>query len=542
LIPYCNNGKIYLALLKDISLILQLHTDADVVLDYAAAAKLPEDLAERKAYMYKIKRFYLSKGGISMMKVATSKFLKASKPVIKNLIEELTKDFSYVSVLGTDTYGKSYYVQRTGSGINDSSWNERGFVIRVHNGINYSEYSFNELYEDRLCEVIKHIKHNTRKQLEKLKEGLMEISSYPVIEEEEFEKIFNGEVKFLPEAVSSEEKLAKLSAIMNKGLKLSELMVDFEVSYMEVHISKIFISSKKNMEQSYVWSQGYIMPTVREGENTKYSYRGYSGLKGMELLEELEAGVDEVVDEAIKLLHADTIEPGEYDVICTPSVTGLIAHEAFGHGVEMDMFVKNRAKAVEYLGKSVASPLLTMTDGAGSAAHVSSYIFDDEGTLAGDTRVIKDGILQNGISDLLSALRLGTTPTGNGKRESFERKAYSRMTNTFFAPGSDKLEDMIGSISHGYLIDVPSSGMEDPKNWGIQCMLLRGTEIRDGKLTDRIVSPIIVTGYVPELLKSISMISGDFELYGTGACGKGYKEYVKTSDGGPYIKAKARLG
>ena len=31
-------------------------------------------------------------------------------------------------------------------------------------------------------------------------------------------------------------------------------------------------------------------------------------------------------------------------------------------------------------------------------------------------------------------------------------------------------------------------------------------------------------------------------LEGGGACGKGYKEFVTVSDGGPYIKARIRLG
>ena len=34
----------------------------------------------------------------------------------------------------------------------------------------------------------------------------------------------------------------------------------------------------------------------------------------------------------------------------------------------------------------------------------------------------------------------------------------------------------------------------------------------------------------------------DEELNGGGMCGKGYKEWVKVSDGGPYIKARIRLG
>ena len=101
---------------------------------------------------------------------------------------------------------------------------------------------------------------------------------------------------------------------------------------------------------------------------------------------------------------------------------------------------------------------------------------------------------------------------------------------------------MIKSVKYGFLIDSAESGMEDPKNWGIQCIANVGKEIKDGKLTGNIFSPIIITGYVPDLLKSISMISSEFGTSGTGYCGKGYKEWVKVSAGGPYIKCKARLG
>lgn len=236
------------------------------------------------------------------------------------------------------------------------------------------------------------------------------------------------------------------------------------------------------------------------------------------------------------------IIPGEYDIITTPEVSGLIAHEAFGHGVEMDMFVKNRALAKEYIGKQIASEIVNMRDGAAGVSNVSSYYFDDEGQVATSTQIIQNGVLVSGICDALSASRLNVKATGNGKRQSFDHKAYTRMTNTYFCAGNDKYEDMVASIVHGYQLEGMESGMEDPKHWGIQCIVARGREIKDGKFTGKIVAPVILSGYVPDLLKSISMVSNDMELYGAGYCGKGYKEYVKTSNGGPYIKAKARLG
>ena len=208
----------------------------------------------------------------------------------------------------------------------------------------------------------------------------------------------------------------------------------------------------------------------------------------------------------------------------------------------MDMFVKGRALGADYIDKRVGSDLVTMHEGAKCADSVTGYAFDDEGVLAGDVTEIDKGILKTGICDALSALRLGISPTGNGKRENFEHKAYTRMTNTLFDSGTSTLEEMIESISYGFLLKGMKSGMEDPKHWGIQCIVERGYEIRDGVLTGKVVAPVCMTGYVPDLLNSVSMVSRDRMVFGSGGCGKGHKEWVKVADGGPYLKAKARLG
>ena len=284
------------------------------------------------------------------------------------------------------------------------------------------------------------------------------------------------------------------------------------------------------------------MALVAGEDRTEMSYTAVSGRCGPELFDHMDEKLPEAIRIGKDLLAAEHVVPGEYDVITAPEVTGLIAHEAFGHGVEMDMFVKGRALGADYIGKRVGSEKVTMHEGALCAVDVTSYAFDDEGIPAGDVTEIENGILRAGICDALSALRLGTVPTGNGKRESFSHKAYTRMTNTMFDSGDSTLEEMIASIRKGYLLEGMQSGMEDPKHWGIQCIIDRGYEIIDGKLTGKIVSPLVMTGYVPDLLGSVSMVSRDREVFGAGACGKGHKEWVKVADGGPYLKAKVRLG
>ena len=235
-----------------------------------------------------------------------------------------------------------------------------------------------------------------------------------------------------------------------------------------------------------------MLPIVADENGNNSFYDAISGVNSIKLLDQLETKIDDTCALAKSLLTSTPLVPGVYDIITAPDITGLIAHEAFGHGVEMDMFVKGRAKAVEYMNKRVASDIVTMHEAAKGNEECSSYFFDDEGTLAHDTIEIKNGILKAGVCDAISALVLGVEPTGNGKRQSFERKAYTRMTSTYFEGGNDTLEDMIKSIKHGYLITGMHSGMEDPKNWGIQCAAALGREIVDGKFSGKVVSPVMI--------------------------------------------------
>lgn len=129
----------------------------------------------------------------------------------------------------------------------------------------------------------------------------------------------------------------------------------------------------------------------------------------------------------------------------------------------MDQFVKDRALSKQYMGKRVAAKGVYMHDGAAGQKNVASFFFDDDGVLAQDTLIIKDGILVGGMCDLVSGTQLNYKPTGNGRRQSHLNKVYTRMTNTYFEKWHDKLEDMIKSIKHGYMLFDTNNGMEDPK-------------------------------------------------------------------------------
>lgn len=471
------------------------------------------------------------------MKVKESSFIKENKPLFKKLVNTLLEDYEYVSVFVNDSIGKVYAVSKSGINISESELNTtRGYVVKVYDRGCYAEYSGNTISESEVENIIALVK----KDLTKLSEN-SEKAVYPLPEDEEASFVKYGEIEIDPTEIGDEEIIERLKKLQKQGMEFDERIINCGVNTSFKKYSNLFLSKNKDLEQNLMWSSIGISINTKRGAEVKTAYDSASSNGGIEILDLLPSKVEKVGKIAIELLDSEPIKPGEYECICDPSTTGMIVHEAFGHGVEMDMFVKDRALAQKYIGEYVASELITMHDG-NAVDQTATYYFDDEGTLSHDTVIIDKGILVSGISDLQSALVLGTKPTGNGRRESFMRKAYTRMTNTYFEPGKDKLEDMIASVKDGLLLEMPFSGMEDPKNWGIQCMVNYAREIKDGKLTGKMYSPIVLTGYVPDLLKSISMVSDTLELNGAGACGKGHKEWVKVSDGGPYIKAKIRLG
>ena len=477
------------------------------------------------------------------MKAPFSPYLDSLAPGMKALADLLGQSFDYVSILSTDSVGFSVSISQRSKRVTGTNMTtERGNVVRVCRDGRYSEYAFNELPED-VQALADEIRRELNRQFDVLAAAGAKTYDTPVLEEEPLELFVEKETGRLPETEDMKALVETFTRLSDRGVETIPRALDCMLNASSTHICKMFLSKNRFLRQSYVYTEGTCAAYAPNDQGEmKVVYEGVSGCCGPEVLSELEGVVDKLPKTMEEMLSSEKIEPGEYEIITDPGISGLIAHEAFGHGVEMDMFVKNRALGKEYIGKRVGSELCTMHEGALCAESVTAYAFDDEGTPAGDVTEIDHGILKTGICDALAALRLGVKPTGNGKRENFAHKAYTRMTNTVFDSGESTLEEMVASVKHGYLLQGTDSGMEDPKHWGIQCIMSRGYEIRDGAFTGRVVSPVVMTGYVPDLLGNISMASVDRRVDGNGACGKGHKEWVKVADGGPYLKTKARLG
>lgn len=231
---------------------------------------------------------------------------------------------------------------------------------------------------------------------------------------------------------------------------------------------------------------------------------------------------------------------GVHDVILDSDLAGILAHEAIGHTAEADI-VQEGSVAGDFVGKLVASPLISMVDfantHAGEVLPVPVYV-DDEGVASVDTWLIKEGVLQGFMHNKESALHFNTETTGNARAYQFYDEPLIRMRNTAILPGTDKLEDMIKSIDRGYYLMWPSNGQADSTSEFMFGVTL-GYEIRDGAL-GRAITDTTISGIAFDMLKSVTMVADDMSWGCAGMCGK--KQIIPVGMGGPAIKCRIHIG
>ncbi|NMD43582.1 MAG: TldD/PmbA family protein [Firmicutes bacterium] len=221
-------------------------------------------------------------------------------------------------------------------------------------------------------------------------------------------------------------------------------------------------------------------------------------------------------------------------------LAGILAHEAIGHTVEADIVLSGSA-AGGRIGQPVATPLITLIDYAhsynGETCPVPVYL-DDEGTRAEDAVIIEQGLLKSYLHNRESAMHYGVAPTGNARAYQFFDEPLIRMRNTAILPGSSSLKEMIASVDDGYYLIRPSNGQADSTSEFMFGIVL-GYEIKKGKL-GRAIRDTTISGIAFDMLKTVSMISGEINWMSSGMCGK--KQLIPVGMGGPAIRCQVNVG
>ncbi len=229
---------------------------------------------------------------------------------------------------------------------------------------------------------------------------------------------------------------------------------------------------------------------------------------------------DEAARRAILLLDAVDAPAGAMDVVLGPGWPGILLHEAVGHGLEGDFNRRATSAFTGMIGKSVASPLVTVVDDGTIATRRGSLNVDDEGTPTQRNVLIENGVLKGYLQDRMNARLMGVPATGNGRRESYAHMPLPRMTNTFMLAGQDAPEDIIKGVKRGIYAVAFGGGQVDITSGKFTFSGSEAYLIEDGKVTAPVRGATFI-GNGPEVLKRVVAVGHDLSLdQGIGTCGK----------------------
>ncbi|MEZ5978873.1 MAG: metallopeptidase TldD-related protein [Planctomycetota bacterium] len=243
---------------------------------------------------------------------------------------------------------------------------------------------------------------------------------------------------------------------------------------------------------------------------------------------------DDLVRRTQVLFDARRPPAGEMPVVLAAGASGILLHEAIGHGLEADHNRKGQSIYSDRVGTKVAGPDVTVVDSGLHPGERGALEFDDEGYPSERTVLIEDGVLRGYLHDTISARHYGVEPTGSGRRESFRHVPMPRMRCTYMENGPNDRDEIVASVKRGILAENFANGQVAIGAGDFTFFVKNGWLIEDGRLTAPI-RDVNIIGNGPDALSRITMVANDFRLdTGGWTCGK-EGQSVPVSQGLPTV-------
>ena len=268
--------------------------------------------------------------------------------------------------------------------------------------------------------------------------------------------------------------------------------------------------------------------------------RSYAVRNGIEAISEARIAkiVADTVESTTRQFTAIQPEGGEMPVVLAKGSSGILLHEAIGHGMEADFNRKNESIFSDKIGKKVAESFVTIVDDGTMKGTRGAINVDDEANDSQRTVLVENGILRSYMHDRISAKFYSVPPTGNGRRESFKHPPIPRMRNTYMTAGPHTREEILQSTKKGIIAEQFTNGQVNIGPGDFTFYVKSGYLIEDGKIT-RPIKDINIIGNGPDVLGKIVMVADDFEIDDSGwTCGKGWQS-APVSLGLPTVKVSS---
>ncbi|MEO0068303.1 MAG: TldD/PmbA family protein [candidate division WOR-3 bacterium] len=450
--------------------------------------------------------------------------MSSMKPFLKSILSGLAVDYADIRIEESEEStiifrGKE--LDEIGTGF------ERGGCLRVFHRGNWVVGTFT-IVDDGLRELAREL----AAQVTKLPPREGGVVGLPA-----FEDTVRLPAEYDPRSVSLEEKHGLISHY-NKTLLAQPGIASTHCAYHDAHRFVYFCSSEdRYLEQEFAWAGFSCRAIARDGNNIQDYGESIGKTWGFNALRGQEPMVENVAKIALDLLKAEPVRAGVYTVVIDQRLAGVFAHEAFGHLSEADHIAENeRLKELMQIGTRYGVEELTIIDDASLPCEKGSYRYDDEGTPARRTELIKNGVLAGHLHNRQTAYLMGEPVSGNGRAISYRFAPIVRMSNTFIEPRDKTLEELLDGVEYGLYLAGSRGGMTELETFTFSSQY--AYLIENGRIT-KMVRDATLSGNVFHTLRNIDGIGNDLVLYGgLGGCGKGGQSPLPVGLGAPHIRIR----
>lgn len=265
-----------------------------------------------------------------------------------------------------------------------------------------------------------------------------------------------------------------------------------------------------------------VVVTAEKDGQRQTASANIAGRQGLDWYSDaqLELVTRQAVERTMVLFDARRPPAGEMPVVLAAGASGILLHEAIGHGMEADFNRKGVSIYASLIGQPVAEPFVTIVDDGTLPHERGALNVDDEGHPGERTALVENGILRTYMHDAISARHYGVARTGSGRRQSFRHPIMPRMRCTMMDNGPHTRDEIIASVERGILAETFTNGEVRIGAGDYTFYIKNGRMIENGRLTAPI-KDINIIGNGPDTLRRISMVAQDAALdTGGWTCGK----------------------
>lgn len=267
----------------------------------------------------------------------------------------------------------------------------------------------------------------------------------------------------------------------------------------------------------------WVSVTAKKGEVVQSNGSNIAGRQGFDWIDEdqLQKVTKEAVDRTMVLFDARRPPAGELPVALAAGASGILLHEAIGHGLEADFNRKGTSIYSTMLGKKIAPDFVTIVDDGTIPNERGALNVDDEGVTTEKTVLVENGVLASYLHDQISADHYKMKSTGSGRRQSFRHVPLPRMRCTHMMDGPHSKDEIIASIKGtGIIAETFTNGQVQIGAGDYTFYIKNGWLVENGKITAPIKDTNII-GNGPESLRRVTMAANDSRLDSGGwTCGK----------------------